>query len=50
MKKDIQPNYVEVTFACACGAEFAGKTSKIGVKAGDVGKSGRGGTLSGLSS
>ena len=36
MKKDIQPNYVEVTFACACGAEFTGKTSKPGVKVGDV--------------
>lgn len=36
MKKDIQPNYVEVTFACACGAEFAGRTSKVGVKPGDV--------------
>lgn len=35
MKKDIQPNYVEVTFVCACGSEFAGKTSKVGVKAGD---------------
>ena len=28
MKKEIQPNYVEVKFVCACGAEFAGKTSK----------------------
>ena len=36
MKKDIQPNYVEVTFVCACGAEFKNKTSKAGVKAGDV--------------
>ena len=35
MKKDIQPNYVEVTFVCACGSEFTGKTSKVGVKAGD---------------
>ena len=36
MKKDIQPNYVEVKFVCACGASFDGKTSKAGVKAGDV--------------
>ena len=36
MKNDIQPNYVEVTFACACGVQFAGKTSKPGVKAGDT--------------
>ena len=36
MKKDIQPNYVEVKFVCACGAEFEGKTSKPGVKPGDV--------------
>ena len=36
MKKDIQPKYVEVTFACACGAEFKGKTSKPGTKEGDV--------------
>ena len=36
MKTEIQPSYVEVTFACACGAEFKGKTSKRGVKAGDV--------------
>ena len=36
MKKDIQPNYLEVTFVCACGEEFKGKTSKAGVKAGDV--------------
>ena len=36
MKADIQPNYVEVTFVCACGAEFKGKTSKPGVKAGDT--------------
>ncbi len=36
MKKDIQPNYVEVTFLCACGNEFKGKTSKQGVKAGDT--------------
>lgn len=36
MKKDIQPNYVEVTFVCACGSEFTGKTSKVGVKAGDT--------------
>ncbi len=36
MKKDIQPNYVEVTFVCACGAEFKGKTSKQGAKSGDV--------------
>ena len=35
MKKEIQPNYVEVKFVCACGCEFAGKTSKPGVKAGD---------------
>ena len=34
MKNEIQPNYVEVTFVCACGAEFAGKTAKPGVKAG----------------
>ena len=36
MNKDIQPNYVDVKFVCACGAEFDGKTSKLGVKAGDV--------------
>ena len=36
MKKEIQPNYVEVKFVCACGAEFDGKTSKPGVKVGDV--------------
>ena len=36
MKKDIQPNYVDVTFVCACGAEFAGKTAKPGVKPGDT--------------
>ncbi len=36
MKKDIQPNYVEVTFVCACGEEFKGKTSKPGAKAGDI--------------
>ena len=36
MKKDIQPNYVEVTFLCACGHEFKGKTSKPGVKEGDT--------------
>ena len=36
MKKEIQPNYVEVTFVCACGAEFKGKTSKQGVKEGDT--------------
>ena len=36
MKKDIQPNYVQVKFVCACGAEFDGKTAKQGVKAGDV--------------
>ena len=36
MKKDIQPNYVEVTFVCACGAKFKNKTSKAGVKEGDV--------------
>lgn len=36
MQKDIQPNYVEVTFVCACGAQFKGKTSKPGVKAGDT--------------
>ena len=36
MKTEIQPNYVEVTFACACGAEFKGKTSKQGVKEGDT--------------
>ena len=36
MNKDIQPNYVEVKFVCACGASFDGKTSKAGVKAGDV--------------
>jgi len=36
MNKEIQPNYVEVKFVCACGAEFDGKTSKPGVKAGDV--------------
>ncbi len=36
MKKDIQPNYVEVTFECACGEKFKGKSSKPGVKAGDV--------------
>ena len=35
MKKDIQPNCVEVTFVCACGEEFIGKISKPGVKAGD---------------
>ena len=35
MKQEIQPNYVEVTFVCACGSEFQGKTSKQGVKAGD---------------
>ena len=33
MKNEIQPNYVEVTFACACGATCQGKTSKPGVKA-----------------
>lgn len=36
MNKDIQPKYVEVTFVCACGASFEGKTSKPGVNAGDV--------------
>ncbi len=37
MKKDIQPKYVKVTFACAsCGAEFEGKTSKLNVKEGDI--------------
>lgn len=35
MKNDIQPSYVEVTFVCACGAEFKGKTSKPGVKEND---------------
>ena len=35
MQKDIQPKYEEVTFVCACGAEFKGKSSKPGVKAGD---------------
>ena len=28
MKKEIQPNYVEVKFVCACGTEFAGKNFK----------------------
>ena len=36
MKKEIQPNYVEVKFVCACGSEFAGKTSKPGVKENDI--------------
>ena len=36
MQKDIQPNYVDVTFVCACGAEFAGKTAKPGTKPGDT--------------
>ena len=36
MKKEIHPDYHEVTFVCACGAEFDGKTSKPGVKAGDI--------------
>ena len=36
MKKDIQPKYEEVTFVCACGSEFKGKTSKAGVKDGIV--------------
>lgn len=36
MQKDIQPNYVDVTFVCACGAEFAGKTAKLGTKPGDT--------------
>ena len=37
MKKEIQPNYVEVKFVCACGAEFVGKTSKPGVLIGKKG-------------
>ncbi|MBR1988093.1 MAG: 50S ribosomal protein L31 [Clostridia bacterium] len=36
MKKDIQPNYVEVKFVCACGNEFMNKTAKVGVKEGDI--------------
>ena len=36
MKKDIQPNSVEVPFVCACGAEFKNKIAKPGVKEGDV--------------
>ena len=36
MQKDIQPNYVDVTFVCACGAEFTGKTAKPGTKPGDT--------------
>lgn len=36
MKKDIQPKSVEVTFVCACGAEFKNKIAKPGVKGGDV--------------
>ena len=36
MKKDIQPKSVEVTFVCACGAEFKNKIAKTGVKEGDV--------------
>ena len=36
MKTESQPSYVEVTFVCACGSEFKGKTSKVGVKAGDI--------------
>ena len=36
MKKDIQPKSVEVTFVCACGAEFKNKIAKPGVKWGDV--------------
>ena len=36
MKKEIQPNYVEVKFVCACGSEFTGKTSKPGVKENDI--------------
>ena len=28
MKKDIQPNYVEVKFVCACGAEYPTKSTK----------------------
>lgn len=36
MKTDIQPKYVEVTFACACGETFKGKTAKLGVKPGDT--------------
>ena len=36
MKKDIQPKSVEVTFVCACGAEFKNKIAKPGVKEGDV--------------
>lgn len=36
MKKDIQPKYVDVTFVCACGAEFKGKTAKPNTKEGDV--------------
>lgn len=36
MKKDIQPNSAEVTFVCACGAEFKGHIAKPGVKDGDI--------------
>ena len=36
MNTEIQPNYVKVTFACACGEKFEGKTSKPGVKEGDI--------------
>lgn len=36
MQENIQPKYVAVKFVCACGASFDGKTSKVGVKDGDV--------------
>ena len=36
MKNDIHPKSVEVTFVCACGAEFKNRISKPGVKEGDV--------------
>lgn len=36
MNKEIQPNCVNVTYVCACGAEFTNTSSKLGVKEGDI--------------
>lgn len=36
MNKELQPEYVEVTFECACGNSFKNHTAKAGVKAGEV--------------
>ena len=32
MKQEIQPNYVEVTFVCACGAEFETRSTKNDIR------------------